>query len=50
MNDYDKKVIDEFKSRIPEEMYSSICKIIIFGSRARGDSSLDSDLDIAVFN
>lgn len=39
-------VINEFKSRIEGEV--KFDKVVLFGSRARGDHKLDSDIDIAV--
>lgn len=48
MNEKDKKIIADFKSRIPPEIRGSVKKIIVFGSRARGEEREDSDLDMAV--
>lgn len=38
--------INEFKSRIEREL--DLEKVVLFGSRARGDNAIDSDIDIAV--
>ncbi|WP_338923749.1 nucleotidyltransferase domain-containing protein (plasmid) [Pseudomonas silesiensis] len=38
--------INEFKSRIEVEL--ELEKVVLFGSRARGDNDIDSDIDIAV--
>lgn len=38
--------IKEFKERIDRELEYE--KIVLFGSRARGDNDFDSDIDIAV--
>lgn len=38
--------IDEFKTRISKEV--DFDKVVLFGSRARGDNNFDSDIDIAV--
>ncbi|WP_274644688.1 nucleotidyltransferase domain-containing protein [Pseudomonas serbica] len=37
--------INEFKSRIEVEI--ELEKVVLFGSRARGDNDLDSDIDIS---
>ena len=46
MNDIDRQIIAELKKRIPEDIRYHIKKLILFGSRARGDAGEDSDLDI----
>lgn len=43
----DKNLIDDILSYFKK--YSSIEKIVLFGSRARGDNSERSDYDIAVY-
>lgn len=48
MNKRDKQVIAEFKRRVPADIAPWVKKIIIFGSRARGDATSDSDLDLAI--
>lgn len=42
----DQYLIVEFKRRLLLKIKEHIRKIIIFGSRARGDSGQDSDLDV----
>jgi len=44
----EKKVIEEFKKRVKKEFADEIRKIILFGSKARGDSQKNSDIDIFV--
>jgi len=48
MQTTDKTIISDLKSRLPVRLGSHIKKIIVFGSRARGEGSPDSDLDIAI--
>ena len=40
------KILDIFTSRIRKDFKSKVKKIILFGSRARGDGAADSDYDI----
>lgn len=44
----EKKVIEEFKERIKEKFADEIIKIVVFGSKARGDAEKNSDIDILV--
>ncbi len=46
LNQKDKAVFDEFKHRVYQQFPDA--EIIAFGSRARGDASIDSDFDICV--
>lgn len=46
MGDDDRQVVMELKSRLPPEVASRLEKLILYGSRARGDSTQDSDLDL----
>lgn len=48
MNERDKELILEFKSRLPLDLKRHLRKLIVFGSRVRGEASEDSDLDIIV--
>ena len=48
MTEKDKQIISAFKSRIPSDVRACVKKIIVFGSRVRGDASEDSDLDLMV--
>lgn len=45
--DLDDKIIDSIK--YIGEKYNNIDKIVIYGSRARGDNRKTSDIDIAVY-
>jgi len=44
----DRKIISELKDRIVQTTGASLKKIIVFGSRVRGDASEDSDLDVII--
>lgn len=48
MNKRDKQIVADFKHRIPSDLAPMVKKIIVFGSRARGEEREDSDLDLAV--
>ncbi|MEG6570722.1 nucleotidyltransferase domain-containing protein [Thermoanaerobacterium thermosaccharolyticum] len=45
--DLDDRIIDSIK--FIGEKYNDIDKIVIYGSRARGDNRKTSDIDIAVY-
>lgn len=44
----EKKVIEEFKQRVKDKFTDEIVKIIVFGSKARGNAEENSDIDILV--
>lgn len=46
MNPSDKSILLEFKKNVPPNVRGHLKKIILFGSRARGDAKDDSDLDL----
>lgn len=46
MNEKDKLLIVEFKSRLSSDLKAHLKQLIVFGSRVKGDASEDSDLDI----
>ena len=46
MDEKDKALILEFKKRFPQELKKHLNRLIVFGSRARGDAEEDSDLDV----
>ncbi|WKZ20115.1 MAG: nucleotidyltransferase domain-containing protein [Candidatus Jettenia sp. CY-1] len=48
MKEKDKEIVLEFKRRLTEDIWAQIEKVIVFGSRARGEETKDSDLDIIV--
>ena len=48
MDERDKIIVKEFKSRIPQDIKNHLEKIIVYGSRARDEEDEFSDLDMAV--
>jgi predicted nucleotidyltransferase len=44
----EKKLIEKFKSNIEALLGADKVKLILFGSKARGDSDRHSDIDIAI--
>ena len=46
MRQEDKNLLIEFKQRLPADVKAHLKQLIAFGSRARGDSLPDSDLDV----
>lgn len=48
MDEKDRQIAAEFKGRIPVDVLSHVRRMIVFGSRATGKATEDSDLDIIV--
>ena len=46
MDEIEKKILLDFKRAIGERL--PVTRIILFGSRARGDADIDSDMDVLV--
>jgi predicted nucleotidyltransferase len=46
MREKDRSIVQDIKRRLPEEMCRHVDRFIVFGSRARGDAPVDSDLDL----
>ncbi len=41
-------ILDELKTRLREFYGEKLAKLVLFGSRARGDNDPDSDIDVLV--
>ncbi len=48
MGPLEKTILEQFKTRLRERL--QVYKIILFGSRARGDADPQSDLDVVVLD
>lgn len=48
MTNKDQTILKDLKDRIPADLRHYLRAVIAYGSRARGDASEDSDLDIAI--
>jgi predicted nucleotidyltransferase len=48
MDEKDRNIILELKKRLPDTVRDHIRKVIVFGSRVRGEGSEDSDLDLLI--
>jgi uncharacterized protein len=48
IDDKEKSILVTFKKRIEEQFPGEIKKILIYGSKARGEARYDSDIDVLV--
>jgi|YNPMSStandDraft_1061717.scaffolds.fasta_scaffold17216_4 predicted nucleotidyltransferase len=48
LNKIEKKAIDELIEKLKETYGDNLFKVILYGSKARGDQTEDSDIDIMV--
>jgi predicted nucleotidyltransferase len=46
MEEKDRQIVLELKRRLPADVRDHLKKLIVFGSRARGEGAEDSDLDL----
>ncbi|MBI2354738.1 MAG: nucleotidyltransferase domain-containing protein [Deltaproteobacteria bacterium] len=46
MGELDKQLVEELKRRLPPDVQQHIRRMIMYGSRSRGDAAEDSDLDL----
>jgi len=44
----ERRVVEEFKKKLEEEYPEELLRLTLFGSRARGDATKESDMDILV--
>jgi len=44
----EKPIIEEFKRRVEERFPGELVRLIIFGSKARGEATSESDVDLLV--
>jgi len=42
------KILKELRSRVENELGDRLVRIVLFGSKARGDFDIESDIDIAM--
>jgi hypothetical protein len=45
---YAEKVLKELRNRMESQLGDRLVRIVLFGSRARGDFDVESDIDIAI--
>jgi len=48
LTEKERKIIEDFKKRIEEKFPGEIINVLVFGSKARGDATEESDIDIIV--
>jgi len=44
----EKPILEEFKRRVEQRFPGEIVRLVLFGSKARGDASVESDIDVLV--
>ncbi len=48
MNQLEKKLAEEFAARLRDRLGDNLVKVVLFGSRARGDAREGSDFDFII--
>ncbi len=48
VNIREKPIIEEFKRRIEQQFPGELVRLVLFGSKARGDATIESDVDLLV--
>ncbi|MDI6765255.1 MAG: nucleotidyltransferase domain-containing protein [Bacteroidota bacterium] len=48
LNQIEKQLLSELKESLQKQLGTRLSKFVLFGSKARGDSNFDSDLDVAI--
>ena len=46
MDNRDNEILAEIRRRLPEDIEATVKTLMVYGSRARGDATADSDLDV----
>ena len=48
LTEVEKQIIAEFKRRVEQRFLGELVRLILFGSKVRGDATRESDIDILV--
>jgi predicted nucleotidyltransferase len=46
MNEKDRQIVFELRNRLTDDVLKHLKRLVLFGSRAKGEETADSDLDI----
>ena len=50
LNKEEAEVLEEFKRRVQEQFSGELVNMLVFGSKARGDATQESDIDVIVIS